>query len=423
MRERRWYELFEKYGLAMMSSETRRFQSTDKIDKVHGMWVAKDRPVMTFEGTEVIADKSTPWPGFFAQRVRLAIAFSASYGIFGQMVFAGYRHHALRFPVWHHTTPWHVARKFSNHPYIVAGDISNFDQYMPPFLVSLIFAHLSKDWDDAVVELFNACVGCPMLVNEDRVGGPGRYKWLADPTDNDNYYSWYGFPSGIPPVSDVGKIIGLFTDLIPLLDLGMITLSDFDAILHNQHPTVSVANAGDDFIIGFADERSLQRLLAYFEQDLHPYFEVGVESPASFLGNLMVKQKGEVSAFPNLRSFLVNTFSRERGIDSRFNSNWAFGYLEKKAHYASHPLFQDLDKVLQQTARDKLGQTIDDIVPYQAAPIGLNMTNYADRLFATNPDAIHYKIDPDDVSPSLLDELFISISPADVNTICGGWRK
>jgi hypothetical protein len=424
MRDRRWFELHEKYGLSMMSAITRRYQSTDKIEKEPGgSWKAKDRPVMTFEGVETVADKTTEFDGFFAQRVRLAIAFSASYGIFGQMIFSGYRQHAIRRACWHHTTPWEIARKLSNHPYIVAGDVSNFDQNMPSFLVDLIFERLSEDWDDAVVELFKACVGCPMLVNEDRVGGAGRHKWLADPTNNDNYYSWYGFPSGIPPVSDVGKIIGLFVDLVPLLDLGLMSVDDLQAVMDNTHPDVSVANSGDDFILGLTNEMDLSRVTAYLEEDQHPYFEVGVERPASFLGNLMVKQRGQVLAFPNIRSFLLNTFGRERGIDSRFNRNYAFGYWEKKSFYALHPLFTEVDRLLQDTARKFLGQTIDDLTPRQAAPTGMIMTNWADRTFVANPDAIHYKLDPGSVSPDLLDTIFITIPADEVESIVKAWRK
>jgi hypothetical protein len=424
MRDRRWFELHEKYGLSMMSAITRRYQSTDKVEKqAGGSWKAKDRPVMTFEGVETIADKATPFEGFFAQRVRLAIAFSASYGIFGQMIFSGYRQHAIQKACWHHTTPWDIASKFSNHPYIIAGDVSNFDQNMPSFLVDLIFERLSEDWDDAVVELFKACVGCPMLVNEDRVGGGGRHKWLADPTNNDNYYSWYGFPSGIPPVSDVGKIIGLFVDLVPLLDLGLISTDGLQAVMDNNHDQVSVANSGDDFILGFTNASDLKRVTDYFEEDLHPYFEVGVERPASFLGNLMVQQRGQVLAYPNVRSFLINTFGRERGIDSRFNRNYAFGYWEKKTFYAVHPLFSEVDRVLQDTARKHLRYTIDELTPYQAAPQGLAMSNFADRMFVSNPDAIHYKLDPKDVSPDLLDSIFITIPADEVGSIVQEWRK
>lgn len=419
-----WIELFEEVGIAMMSAETRRSQSTDSVKEDGDRLTPKARPVMTFEGEEVIADKRTPWPDFFAQRIRLAIAFSSSYGIFMQMIISGYRDAALELPIWHHTTPLQISTKLSRHPHILAGDVSNFDQNMDPALVRRMFQRLSKDWDDSVVNMFQACINCPLVVNEDRVGGPGRFRWLNNPQSNDFGDLWYGFPSGIPPVSDAGKMYGAFIDIVPLFDLGFCTeLEEVDQILMGTHPLVTVLNAGDDFVIGLDSEDMRRALEEYFNSNSHPYFDVAVESPASFLGNVISLDQGEVITYPNIVSYNLGMFGRERGIDSRFSPHWAFGYRQKKLHFAAHPLFPEVDALTQSIAKARLGATLDQIIPMEEAPAGSNVRSFFDFLFVTNSDSIHYKIRPRDVSPDLLAEVFITIPASDVERITQGWRR
>jgi len=422
---RDWYQLYEETGLAMMSAQTRRYQSTDSVTRESGGLVPKERKVMTFEGYEVSADKRTPFEGFFTQRVRLAIAFSTSFGAFMQLIMQGYRADALKQDIYHHETPEKIGAKLNGAAVVMAGDVSKYDQNMPRFLIDLICERFRRDWHPAVAEMFLACVGAPLFVNEDRVGGEGRVACLGDPRKVEDYYQNYGFPSGVPFVSDVGKMIGAFVDIVPLIDLGIVsdTEEEWALVMDGQHPKARVLNSGDDFVIATSDAKQGGQLLRYFEEGQHPYFDVEVESPAAFLGNIICKDGSGVRVLPNITSWLVNTFGAERGIDSRFRMHWDFGWSQKRIYFGKHPLFDKVDSLLQKITRDKLGQSIDDLTPIAGAPEGLELRNYYDMTFVMNPDSVHYKINPEDVSASLLDEIYETIPSDAVAEITAPWRK
>jgi hypothetical protein len=418
-----WVELGTELDIWMLSSITRRFMSTDPVTKKGGKFQAKARDVMTFEGREIKADKSTIFPDMFAQRTRLAVAFSNSSSTFQQAILAGYRTSALQHPVWHHTTPTQMAAKLDPYPYLVAGDVTKFDQNMPSFLVNRIFDELNEDWTEGVSKMARAGVTCPFCVNEDRVNGSGRVKWLGNPHDINTYNQEYAFPSGVPSVADVGKIIGFHLDIVPLLDLGTIKLDEIESVANCAHDRVIVLNMGDDFLVGFKEERDYNLYIDYMETGKHPYFDIDLETPASFIGYLVCKDRGKVVLIPNILSYPLNTLSRERGINSRFSPHWAYGYKMKKIHFSISPLFYEVDRIMQDTARQYLGKTIDQLVPEESAPAGMDVRSYFDQVFSVNPDAIHYKITPEQVSPDLLEQIFINIPSKEVARMTEKWKR
>jgi hypothetical protein len=420
---RRDWSSLRELGIWLTSAVTRRYQASDRVYKEGGTWKSKVREVTTFEGDRVEANKRTQYTGHFAMRSRLAVAFSATVGPFLNSIFNGYRSEALSKPCWHHTTPIQMAEKLNRYKHVICVDVKQFDQNNPKWALRNVLAALGRDWCDEVVQLAQTTLSCPFIINEDRVGGPGRYRWLGDPNDSTTYNLDIGLPSGVPYVAEMGKINGLWCNLLPALDLDMFNISELGSVMNCTHDRLCILNSGDDSVVAFTNEGDKQRYIEYIKAGQHPYFPIELEEPGSFLGLVLGKQGSTHILVPNLNSYLVNLLCRERGIQSRFNRWWEFGYWERKKYYCQHPAFLEVDAILQRVSKEVLGRSLDDQIPQGITPAGYDPLNVFNLMFMDKPERIYYQIQSKQISADLLDQFYLTVPSETVARVTKPWRK
>lgn len=314
---------------------------------------------------------------------------------------------------WKHRDPASIADKMRRFKYVVGADVKQYDQSMASWLITAFLDELENYVDRRVVKMIRLLFRAPYIV---------PYPWAADtsdkpfdplfgedPFDEGAFVHDLGLPSGVAINPDVGKLMMTFAYLARLDDhYKNVVEIGVDTILRGEHDQYALLNMSDDGLDLSNDAGYVQ----FCETYVSPYFKIEKESPISFLGNVPYRDDaGELKLAPNVISYLVNWLVPEHGIDSVKRRNfWAIGDRERRLHYASAPSYSAVYDVFMEGYDRHLDINPVSLVTlaYEHQRKYLNLSSW-DVLVLQNPDYIHYKVDPDDLDPDILDLLVTSL--------------
>lgn len=380
----------------------------------------KDR--WAWNGFEMVkVNPTTPYPGHHGMRVRTVYGFSGSWSYLITVAASPIRAYYLNefgF-TYKHREPEFNAAKINRYQAAVGVDVTQFDQTVPKFLLTM-YCDLLEELEIFTPRLcwvIRHSLGAPSI-------SPCPYDlehlsdWAAvgDPFDLSTYALTRGLQSGHSLNPDIGKWMMSLALLCRLHDMGEPVVGNVANILRGQAKFAFLNSADDNLLLG-PDVASLRKWL-----QTHGYFALDVEEIAQFLGSVYGGAPGAVVGYPNPTSLLVRTCVPEHGLgkkegDKRFQ--WYTGWVEKHAFYRTHPMYPEYFDVLDSSARQAFGKGIEALMSTREQPrLANGHLSYADQMFLLKPDSIFYMIDAEDVTKALLDSQIASIAPTQVRLMC-----
>ena len=283
---------------------------------------------------------------------------------------------------------------------LVSVDVAQFDNNTPAFLIGEFFERFAgragQEWAlPCALSLYSPFVAPPVTPQ-------GELLALGHPYEGSLPLA-RGIPSGHAANVPLGRLIGTFTQIVPLLDSGIVDIKDLDALLLGDHPRVKIMNSSDDAAYSFADEGSRQALVQYLESEEHPYFEVAPEPYFQYLGHVAVQRHPHAAVSLKMRasSYLINMLSPERSTQGQLRRYPWTGFAAREDLYRQHGTAQvhAMQACLAKAIRERTGLAWQELLSSEAAAEAQSLSTWADRVAAANPDAIHYLIDENDLSP------------------------
>ncbi|AAF63300.1 P2 [Pseudomonas phage phi8] len=400
------------YGSAPITLPTYR----DQLEKP-----GKKRDGYDFLGNAVVAaDKSIPSKysqgvdGLHALRRRTAYAVSYAAATPMQCFVAGCRHIALeRYgETWHEHDAEDIIRRIYKYGFYELYDASAFDTgFSWKEITTMIDAipgitDLARDYMRSVHRL-------PLLITSDVRGVKGAYLLNMDK------YS-PGLQSGVPSVSDFGKIRGAAQWSYGLMVLGAIRYqsraqlkTEFKTLLKHGRPDFAMQNRGDDTMPLAARQKDLQKWCEIVEGFKFCKWEK--DTGKKFIGRVLYQRTPEskVVAYSDIVTMLEKTFINERSMFSAHRPFAATGNVMRYEMNMAHPAFGAVMDVVDTIMLKHFGVTYKEcFVGAQALEKELNNgvelpdyagLNQATRDFILDPDVIHYKWRESDIDPRVLD--------------------
>jgi len=416
------FELYRMYGATFIHTLVRRFQNDAVLLKGKDAH-PKERWVYDFTGkyTKTEHEVSFPTRTMFRKRVRQAWGTSAIGNTGPTMLFAAIRPvSARRYAyTWKHTTPAAMHKKLERFKHLIGGDVTTFDQSQQLYQLDHVIDNITT-FHPGLREYLKKMYRAPFLITDDREGKRG-YKYIGDATRFGDYRNGIGNPSGFAPNDFTNKAIGVWLLLIVLIEADVIKRPfNLRAFLRGEHPSCATLNMGDDSILAFVNKRDADAARDYMSKDKHPYFGMAPEAGARFLGRAYIMTPQGVSSEPVLNSYLFNILSPETSWKKKRLP--AMGYFLRQSFYASHPYFDIAHRTVNETFARHFGVALDDYIKrYPDPEPDLAPVNATEREFLIDPRIIHYKIDPNDLSLSLLQRFFISFSAEEVGRLIAPW--
>lgn len=301
--------------------------------------------------------------------------------------------------------------KISKYSYVVGSDVKTMDKMIPEWFTDTVFSELENYLDERVVELMRRKFKAPYVVPPPWQKTPETYNPVfgGSPLSTSNFKQHVGLPSGIAFNPDFGKLWMTFVYTILYRDVGAIfTTADIEPLLRGLNPDHALQDMSDD--AAFLTNSSV--VAERFRNPKSPYAVLEVETPVIFLGDVYCEVNGEKEVYPNPLTYVVNALCREDSIDSPGKGPiiWAEGAMARFQVYSPNPIFRDLNAIYSEECRKHVG-----LDPYLIARTLAKQQRFSDidALVRMSPHVLHYKVDPKDVSPEVLDELVATIPAID----------
>jgi hypothetical protein len=300
--------------------------------------------------------------------------------------------------------------KISRFKYTVGSDVRTMDQLVPPWFFDFLYGELHKYWDERLVLLLQRMMQSPYIVPPPWRDTPEDYNPVfgGSPLDPNNFTSRVGLPSGIFINPDIGKLWMTFVYLIVYRDAGAITSAgEVEPLLQGRNPNHALLDMSDDACMLTNSSTVAER----FKTATSPYTLLEPEVPVVFLGSVFC-EKGDSQkvSVPNPVTYLVNALAREDSIDRIDPVRYAEGTIARLQQYSSTPVFRDLNAIYDESVRKHL-QVSPILIARQMAK--RQAFTDLDALVIANPHYLHYRVDPADVSPDVLDSLVATIPHED----------
>lgn len=300
-------------------------------------------------------------------------------------------------------------RKISPFKYVVGSDVKSMDTTVPEWFFRALLAELPKYWDERLVEMLRRMLFAPYVVPPPYRDTPDDYNPVfgGSPLDPDAFESHPGLPSGVFINPDLGKLWMSFVYIILYKDVGaLFSVDELEPFLQGRHQQHALLDSSDDAAMLTNDPK----VAAGFRAAVSPYAVLEPETPVLYLGDVFCTVGGVKRAFPNPVTFAVNAFCREDSIDRLDPISYAEGVLARHQIYSATPIFRDLNAIINEEMRKYTG-----INPYLIAAQVAKHSRWSDvdAQVKANPAYLHYRIDPNDVSQEVLDEIVATIPAAD----------
>lgn len=393
----------------------------DSVSEVNGKFQAKSRLAASPEESRMgktgslaidssVSKDGMRIDGHFSMRRRVVYGMSGVPNYFLAAIMGCHRSVYLkRFASTYKTRgPKDKEDKVERFKYVVGSDVKSMDTTLPKWFFDFLLSELGNYWDERLVTFLSRMLKSSFVSPPPSKYTGADYNPLFGPDPLSGTFELNaGLPSGIAINPDLGKLWMSFVYIILFKDSGAISSPDeIEAFLAGKNPNHGMLDMGDDATL-MTNSPSVRDKLAKASS---PYAVLEPETPVIFLGDVFSEKGGRNRAFPNPLTFIVNMFGRENSIDTMDPIRYAEGYLARRQHYSSTPIFAEINHTFESLARKHLG-----VNPYIIAKSIARQQKFADpdAILRDNVHYLHYRVDPADVSPELLDELVATIPASD----------
>jgi hypothetical protein len=411
IRQRDMYTLAARFGIVFCFFVGRRYQP-DKVRMVDGKAKGKDRVVMDWHGKWLTADKTLPdvvercryTDRFLCCRSRKISAspLAATYPLRAvAKEIENHLHYDIPF-LFHHTTPEEIGRKIGAGLDLYMLDVDNHDVNMPPALRDIFLRAVGRVFGSFYETLSTLTYRMPQLIKNDYRNGAGC-RLDGNPYDATTFVADYVNCSGHPFTSLLAKYAGAFYVMDALCEDGSLPDNEEGWLSFCRGTSkVRALVAGDNVVV--KGHTSLERLQEHSRYALYSATE-------TFLGLVATKAGSELVWQPNICSYVNNYFVPGRPINSRQRGDWAAGWLERTPIYAKSLSFEIAHDIVNSTTLEVLGYRMDDYAESRRSKAVVVGRSAVDNDFLLDPDVIYYKHDIDQVTPNLVEEFFLTVSP------------
>lgn len=399
-------------------------QQPDSITLKDGKWSSKNRIAPTeqeardgsFDG-ESVADKTVRdengnvIEGHFAMRRRDVFGGNVVVNYFLTGVIGCFREVYLNRFAFTYKTRGRQDKEDRIQPfkYVVGCDVKTMDKMIPKWFLGEVLNLLGDYLDERVIELMRRAYQSPYVVPPPWRDTPDSYNPVfgESPLNPSSFTLHPGLPSGIAFNPDWGKLWMTFVYVILCKDIGaLMSPADLEAFLLGKNPMIGLQDTSDDAAFLTNSETFARRL----KDPKSPYAVLEAETPVIYLGDVYCNVENKVRVFPNPITYAVNMMCREDSAHHTPIPTWGDSVIARTAIYSATPIFRDMNAILEEACRTFIG-----VNPMLLARMAARQQHYkeADAIVRANPGAIHYKVDPKDVSPEVLDEIVATIPAAD----------
>jgi hypothetical protein len=299
--------------------------------------------------------------------------------------------------------------KIEGYAYVVGSDVKTMDKMVPEWFTKFVFSELTKYLDDRVVEVMRRAFQATYVVPPPWRKTSPDYNPVFGPSplSPDSFIQHVGLPSGVAFNPDWGKLWMTFVYLILYRDVGaLVSPSEIEPFLRGLNRQHALLDMSDDAAFLTNSASVAQRL----RQAKSPYAILEPETPVIYLGDVFCAVDTRKEVYPNPITYVVNSLCREDSVDRHHVSAWAEGVLARYQVYSPSPIFRDLNTIYEEECRRHTG-----VNPYLIARSLAKRQRFTDidAMVKISPHVLHYKIDPKDVSPEVLDELVATIPASD----------
>lgn len=300
-------------------------------------------------------------------------------------------------------------QKIARFKYVVGSDVKTMDKMVPRWFTMFVMKELEKYLDGRVVELMRRAYQAPYVCPPPWQKTPESFNPVfgESPLDPKSFTMHVGLPSGIAFNPDWGKLWMTFVYSVLYKDVrALVSPAELEGFLSGKHPDHALQDTADDAAFLTNVAAVAERL----KKPSSPYAVLEVETPVVYLGDVYCEVGGEKKVYPNPLTYIINGLCREDSIDRNPVTAWAEGVIARMHVYSANPIFRDLNAIYEEEARKHLGFNPNLIARTLAVR---QRYNDVDALVKASPSVLHYKIDPKDVSPEILDEVVATVPAAD----------
>lgn len=430
-----FHKLAQDHKIVFAIKTGRRLQSdSNKIENLYGNIniKSKDRYVYDRNNKLFLQNKSInnlPW--IYRKKPRQVNSYSSPLNFVLQLYFAPSRPAYLKaYPTTFHSVSGPQITETMNNSgktYCIAVDAKSFDKGHSEWLVEGWINRL--DVHPTFKEILKVAFRAPFICADDGSKSVPDLMSLGDVTNPylDMFARFYGLPSGIACVSDLGKFSGILTYLycLEICFKRILSFDEIKVLLEGKHPEFATLNCGDDALYLFKYEEDYLKFMDFLQKrGSEGIFVMQIESPGQFLGNIVALVNGKWVAWPNINSYVNNYLNPERDVHSRLRKRPDIGWSCSDEFYASHPCYEFYKYIRTKAMIDRFDININEVL----LKIRNENTNFfddknkdinillqsgeltpLDMEVLIKPDLIHYKIDIYDLSPKVRNFLFSQV--------------
>lgn len=313
---------------------------------------------------------------------------------------------------WSHHGSADIEQKVQRFKTFMGFDVTNMDALVPAFVIRRFHQRMHNHWDARVCQLTDHMFRAPFVVpNPWHDKRPGYSPFFGGvPMAEEAFTLDVGLPSGIAINPTFGKAFMVWVYLMAARDCG-VDISDLEAVLTGKHPTFGILNMGDDAVMLMNSEELAARLEKYTS----PYMKIEPENPAQFLGHVFLREEGSIKVRPNILTYPINWYAPEKGIDSPDRREfWALGFEARARYYSTAPAYKEVDAAIEATYRKAYGVSPRIMAQiHSTARLPRAGLTPQDMMVLQNPQYLHYRVSPDELSPAVLASLSMSVPPED----------
>lgn len=397
-----------EFDFAPISLEGRRSQHTDGISREGSKFVPRLREVFDWTGKKVTTTRSIKdLSDFFRTRSRFVYGATGHLNYGAQFFATSIRNFmAHKYDFMFYTGPHNFAEKTRDFDFMISADVTQFDQNFDQRVADTIIDNIYC-YDDDVKNLMRTMVAMPVVQKNDYIGQKG-FKVSSD-TASLNLPSVSSNPSGWAWVTEFAKIVGVTLMVCAVNRILKVTDDNLDDLLLGKLP-IAFLNTGDDMVFLFrnskfyADFKTVNKEMQFYR------FKLEIESVVNYLGMSLRRDSSGTSPLLDIRNIVIKTHVPERSVGSVHKPFFAFGLRSKLDIYANHPAFHYVFGYWNNLFKKNFGLDLLQFVKLDKLPKGnIEARNIADQVFMENPDSIHYKIKPGDISKDLLDQYYVFV--------------
>nr|UQT02510.1 P2 [Red mite associated cystovirus] len=361
------------------------------------------------------------WDDFSAIRARVVHAGPWTINCFLQVLATGHMQAMFkRFPKTFHINTRDEIKSVVDGNYIFCSDVTEYDRSMSRDAIEVAHDMMREVWDERMVKaswrLFTAPYYARPLGLES-----GKGQWVRNPMDWEEEL-FAGNRSGHALTSLMAKVNKVIESLI-VIDKLYPVLGRAARFLKHEMP-LALVNNGDDEIIIARQNVDMIRFKQYRADLSVGHYVVSPEEGNGYSGLLLAKTDVPLvyNPIPRVHTALQKMFIPERGIGGGHRKFWPIGMMVRVENLNNSDVGREVWALTQHHYRKHLEPKYGDIRAIIANGIS-NMSmrvdglTERDREVLDDPDKLHYKWLPEEISKGVLDMVTSKIPMERTETI------